>query len=43
MTAARPPHTTNSVSQEEAAAVEDPGAKVLSELGLSHRRGQRRR
>jgi len=43
MTAARPPQATNSVSQEEAAAVEDPGAKVLTELGLSHRRGQRRR
>jgi putative transposase len=43
MTAAHPPQSTNSISAEEARAVEDPGAKVLDALGLSHRRGQRRR
>ena len=43
MIAAHPPESTNSISAEEAHAVEDPGANVLDALGLSHRRGQRRR
>jgi putative transposase len=42
MTAAHTPQTTNSISRDEAHAVEDPGAKVLEALGLAHRRGQKR-
>jgi putative transposase len=43
MVTAHPPQATNSISQEEAHAVEDPGAKALEALGLAHRRGQKRR
>jgi hypothetical protein len=41
MTTAHAPQSTNSISQEEARDVDDPGAKLLEALGLAHRRGQK--